>query len=204
MIVVFEGGDQAGKATQARMLEDALESGGVATAAFAFPDYATPVGRQIEALLRNAGADRGPPQVLHLLLAANRWEALPQIRRALGEGKAVVINRYYHSNIIYGMARGLDRRWLAGLDAGLPEPDLVVLLDIDPAESFKRKASGRDSFESDAGLLERARSLYRAEARRAGRRWSIVDASGSPAGVHGLVLAAAAPAARRAHGIDIA
>ena len=210
MLIVLEGGDQAGKATQARMLAASLENAGVGAAELGFPDYATPIGRRIRSLLRGAPAATAaspsplPPQVLHLLLAANRWEALPRIRHALETGRAVVLDRYYHSNLVYGMAAGLDRRWLEGLDAGLPRPDLVIVLDMDPAESSRRKAAGRDRFESDAGLLGRVRSLYLGEARRARPRWKVVDAAGSCEEVHARVLDAAGPVVRRRLGAVLA
>ena len=218
MLIVLEGGDQAGKATQARMLAASLEQAGVGAVELGFPDYATPIGRRIRSLLRGAPAAAAaaapaasssssrprPPQVLHLLLAANRWEALPRIRRALESGRAVVLDRYYHSNLVYGMAAGLDRRWLEGLDAGLPRPDLVIVLDMDPAESSRRKAAGRDRFESDAGLLGRVRSLYLDEARRARPRWKVVDAAGPREEVHARVIGAAGPAVRRKLGAALA
>ena len=210
MIIAIEGADQAGKATQARMLATALERHGLPTETFAFPDYATPVGRRIKASLRLAGSAAGtgrpasaPPQLLHLLLAANRWEALPRIRTALDAGRTVLMNRYYHSNMVYGLARGMRRGWLGSLDAGLPESDLVIVLDVDPSESFRRKSAGRDGFERDAELLGRVRSLYRAEARRDRRRWKVVDAHGPRRAVHARVLAAAAPAVRRLRGVRI-
>lgn len=216
VLIVLEGGDQAGKATQARMLADALARAGLGVETLEFPDYATPIGRQIEGLLKGPAEPGGgggalspppppqPPQVLHLLLAANRWEALPRIRAALKSGRAVVVDRYYHSNIVYGTAAGLDRRWLEGLDDGLPRPDLVIVLDIPPAESFRRKAAGRDRFESDMGLLKRVRFLYLHEAVGDRRHWAAVDASGSREEVHASVVRAAGPAVLKKHGVDLA
>lgn len=216
VLIVLEGGDQAGKATQARMLADALARAGLGVETLEFPDYATPIGRQIEGLLKGPAEPGGgggapspppppqPPQVLHLLLAANRWEALPRIRAALKSGRAVVADRYYHSNIVYGTAAGLDRRWLEGLDDGLPRPDLVIVLDIPPAESFRRKAAGRDRFESDMGLLKKVRFLYLHEAVGDRRHWAAVDASGSREEVHASVVRAAGPAVLKKHGVDLA
>lgn len=215
VLIVLEGGDQAGKATQARMLADALARAGLGVETLEFPDYATPIGRQIESLLKGPAEPGGggtlspppppqPPQVLHLLLAANRWEALPRIRAALKSGRAVVADRYYHSNIVYGTAAGLDRRWLEGLDDGLPRPDLVIVLDIPPAESFRRKAAGRDRFESDMGLLKKVRFLYLHEAVGDRRHWAAVDASGSREEVHASVVRAAGPAVLKKHGVDLA
>lgn len=48
------------------------------------------------------------------------------------------MNRYYHSNLIYGLANGLKQSWLENLDVGLPKADLVILLDVTQKESFSR------------------------------------------------------------------
>lgn len=196
MIIAIEGADQAGKTTQARMLAEALERHGLSTETFAFPDYETPVGRQIKVSLNldgAAGPGQPPPQLLHTLLAANRWEALPRIRTALATNDVVLMNRYYHSNLAYGVARGLERRWLKNLDYGLPESDLVIVLDIDAAESFKRKSSGRDRFERDKDLLKKVRLRYYDEARLHNKHWKVINAIGTRQDVHARVLTTTAP-----------
>jgi dTMP kinase len=40
------------------------------------------------------------------------------------------MNRYYQSNLIYGLVNGLPPEWLEHLDAGLPKADLVIVLDV--------------------------------------------------------------------------
>ena len=59
------------------------------------------------------------------------------------------MNRYYQSNLIYGLANGMKRKWLENLDAGLPKADLVILLDVTQRESFRRKKTRRDKFEKN-------------------------------------------------------
>lgn len=202
----MEGADQAGKTTQVRLLADALGRHGLTTETLEFPDYSTPVGGQIKASLDPVGAaeyGRPPPQLLHVLLAANRWEALPRIRAAMDGRDVVLMNRYYHSNVVYGLARGLDRRWLENLDAGLPRSDLVIVLDMDAAESFRRKSSGRDRFEGNRGLLERVRVRYCDEACLDKERWKVVNAVGTHQEVHARVLAAVAPAVNALCGAQI-
>lgn len=185
MIVAIEGGDQAGKRTQAGMLSKELERRGASAKTLSFPQYRTPAGRQIRALLRR----RAPrPQLLHLLLAANRWECAEKIERASESCDYVILDRYVHSNVAYGAANGLDRAWLRSLDRGLPEPDVVVFLDVEFEEARARKRKNRDAFESDAGLARRVSAEYRRMAR--GPRWRRVDASKSRAEVHAAVLEA--------------
>ena len=185
MIVAIEGGDQAGKRTQAGMLAKELERRGASSETLSFPRYGTPAGRQIRALLRR----RAPrPQLLHLLLAANRWECAGKIQSASISCDYVILDRYVHSNEAYGAANGMDRAWLRALDRGLPEPDRVVLLDIEPGVARARKTRKRDAFERDPELAQRVFVEYRRMARR--KRWKRVDASGGRAEVHAAVLEA--------------
>jgi len=184
MIVALEGTDQAGKGTQATLLARALRRRGTACSLLSLPDYATPVGRVLRSILASRREVR--PQVIHALMSANRWEALPRIERALAAGRLVIMDRYYHSNVAYGAANGLRRAWLESLDAGMPRSDIVVLLDSRGAESFRRKPSGRDRFERDAEFLRRVSREYRRMARRG--RWHVIDASLPREGIHAQVL----------------
>lgn len=180
MIVVIEGGDQAGKKTQARMLARELGRRGISNATFSFPDYTTPIGREISMYL--GGRRSFPPQAIHCLLAANRWEKLDKMLDAISRHEVVIMNRYYQSNLVYGTANGVKLDWLEGLDRGLPRANLVILLDIPRAESFARKAARRDRFETDGAFLQRVLATYRRMARK--YRWKMVDASRPKRSVH--------------------
>ena len=184
MIIVIEGGDQAGKLTQSLMLQRALRRQKIGTKLFHFPDYDTPVGREIKRYLD--GKRRFPPQVIHCLLAANRWEKLDEMVRAQERYPVLIMNRYYQSNLVYGMANGLKAGWLEGLDAGLPKADLVVLLDVSQKESFKRQQKNRDRFERDEDFIKRISGIYRRMARK--KRWRIVDAARPKEEVHDDIL----------------
>jgi len=136
MIIVIEGGDQAGKLTQSTLLEKALKKRKIKTKLFHFPDYDTPIGKEIRKYLD--GKRKFPPQVIHCLLAANRWEKVNEIKSAEEKNSVLIMNRYYHSNLVYGIANGMKTKWLESLDDGLPKADLVILLDITQKESFSR------------------------------------------------------------------
>ena len=60
------------------MLEKALKKRKIKTKTFHFPDYKTPIGKEIRNIL--TGKRKFPPQVIHCLLAANRWEKLDEIK----------------------------------------------------------------------------------------------------------------------------
>ncbi len=180
MIIVIEGGDQAGKKTQTELLSKALKKRKIKTETFSFPDYSTPVGKEISKYL--SGKRKFSPQTIHCLLAANRWEKLNQILQAQSKNSVLIMNRYYQSNLVYGLANGIKQNWLENLDAGLPKADLVILLDVSQKESFRRKKTQRDKFEKNEKFLKKISKIYRDTAKK--KRWKIVDASKSKEEVH--------------------
>jgi len=184
MIIVIEGGDQAGKLTQSTMLEKALKKRKIKTKLFHFPDYKTPVGKEIRQYLD--GKRKFPPQVIHCLLAANRWEKLDEILAAQEKNSVLIMNRYYHSNLIYGIANGMKQNWLENLDAGLPRADLVILLDVTQKESFRRQKTNRDKFEKNEEFLRKISKIYRTTAKK--KHWKIIDASKSKEEVHNEIM----------------
>jgi len=186
MIVVIEGGDQAGKLTQSTMLEKALKKRKIKTKLFNFPDYKTPIGKEIRQYLD--GKRKFPPQVIHCLLAANRWEKLDEILAAQEKNSVLIMNRYYHSNLIYGIANGMKQKWLENLDAGLPKADLVILLDVTQKESFRRQKTNRDKFEKNEEFLRKISNIYRETAKK--KHWKIIDASKSKEEVHAEIMEA--------------
>ncbi|CBZ54892.1 Thymidylate kinase, related [Neospora caninum Liverpool] len=106
-LVVFEGIDRSGKSTQARLAYERLLKEGQPTELIRFPDRTTSIGQVLDKFLASATwSNEGPcqippPQLTHLLFAANRWEAQARILRALGEGKTVLVDRYSFSGIAY-------------------------------------------------------------------------------------------------------
>ena len=193
MIIVIEGGDQAGKLTQSTMLEKSLKKQKIKTKLFHFPDYDTPIGKEIRKFLD--GKQKFSPQVIHCLLAANRWEKLDKILAAEEKNSILIMNRYYHSNLVYGLANGLKQKWLENLDDGLPKADLVILLDVTQKESFLRsprnekgKIMKRDKFEKNEKFSRKISKLYRTIAKK--KHWKIIDASKPKLEVHEEILKA--------------
>ncbi len=185
MIVVIEGGDQAGKMTQSAMLKRALAARGDKVQQFDFPDYTTPIGHEIRRYLERK--QEYAPQVIHCLLAANRWEKFHDIEEAQRNNDFLIMNRYYHSNIVYGTTNGVDRRWLENLDSGLPKADIVILLDIAAEESFRRKSLDRDRFEGNVEFVRHIRDAYR-DAAAGNNHWHVIDALKPKKDIHGEIL----------------
>ncbi|HKU32381.1 MAG TPA: dTMP kinase [Candidatus Nitrosotalea sp.] len=180
MIIVVEGFDQAGKMTQSKLLAKFFKTKNMKSKIFSFPDYHTPIGKEIRRYLN--GSRSFPPQVIHCLLAANRWEKAEEIRDALSENNVVIMNRYYQSNLVYGTVNGLEMKWLQNLDDGMPKEDLVILLDVNPDDSFSRKTQRRDKFEENMEFAQKITKTYRKLAKEFG--WHVVNASQHKQKVH--------------------
>ena len=184
MIIAIEGLDQAGKKTQTEMLVKALRRLKIKTGVFSFPDYSTIIGKEIKNYLY--GKRKFTPEIIHFLYAANRQEKLNEIKKASSKNSVLVMNRYYHSNLVYGIANGLKEKWLQKLEEGLPKADLVIVLDASQSDSFSRKKSKRDAFEKNKDFSKKISQIYRRLAKK--HRWKIVNASGTKQEVHKEIL----------------
>jgi len=150
-LVVVDGIDQSGKRTQTQMLARKIQKFGYHTSIWSFPDYTTPLGRQLKLYL--AGRTRFDFHAVHLLYAANKWENAASIAREVKLGRVVIINRYTPSNLAYGIAHGLSPNWLELLEKDLPKPDLVLILDVSPKCLIQTKRQLRDVHEENLSYL---------------------------------------------------
>lgn len=188
LLVAFEGLDQSGKQTQAEQLRDYVWSMGRQCRMLSFPDYETPIGRELSRALH--GDHEYGPDVMQLLYVANRYEKRPQMEQWLRDGDVIVCDRYTASSVAYGEAQGLDARWLGEIQRFLPPTDLTILLDIAPDTAVQRKAKGRDRYERDLELLSRVRESYKRQATLP--TWVTVDGARSKDAVAKDVLTAVA------------
>jgi dTMP kinase len=183
-IVVIEGMDKAGKTTQSRVLVSALRNKGKLCASLDFPDYSTPIGREIKSFLD--GKRDYPDETKLMLLSANRWERKETIDRMLSNGTILVMNRYYHSNLAYGVSKNLELDWLMTLDRGLPKEDLCIVLEIRPTISESRSQHAGDLFENDKDLLKNVYKNYRKLAKLF--NWKIINGERSKEEVSSDIL----------------
>lgn len=175
-LIAIEGIDQSGKRTQTRLLANKLRARGISCSILNFPDYTTPIGRQIRRYL--AGGNNLDLHAAHLLYAANKWERAAEIERDINLGRILIVNRYTPSNIAYGVAHGLPLKWLISLENGLPRADAVIILDVSPKTSFSRKEQRRDVHEGNRTYLNKVRSVYRSLARQ--HHWKVLDGQRDP------------------------
>lgn len=171
LFIAIEGIDAVGKKTQTSILNSWLRSRGLSTRTLSFPVYETTIGKEIKGFL--AGTVNYPPEVRAMLYAANRWEMKAELGSILGGTDVTLVNRYTGSNLAYGVSSGLGLDWLLNLEAGLPEPDVVVVLDAPPVNLAPRRG-GKDSYERNASLQTKARGAYTELAAKFG--WTVVNA----------------------------
>ena len=183
-IIVVEGTDKAGKGTQSRLLINALKSSGIRCAKMDFPDYTTSIGQEIRAFLN--GRRNYTMEVKHMLLSANRWEKKNEIERMIKKDTIIIMNRYYQSNIVYGVSHDLGLEWLLNLDRGLPKEDLAIVLEVNPNISYQRVPGDRDTFETDQKLLMKVHKNYRVLAKQF--NWKIIDGNRDSEQVHNEIM----------------
>ncbi|OGG65600.1 hypothetical protein A3I99_02490 [Candidatus Kaiserbacteria bacterium RIFCSPLOWO2_02_FULL_45_11b] len=142
-IIVIDGADGAGKATQVAMLAERLRTEGVAVETLDFPRYGSNVfGTLIRECLDGKRGDflHTDAKVASTLYAVDRFESKPQIETWLAEGKVVVLDRYVSANMLHqgGKLRNTEEieEFLTWLDKvehgifGLPRPDIILYLDV--------------------------------------------------------------------------
>ena len=142
--ITLEGGEGAGKSTQARLLAERLRAEGMAVLATREPGGA-PGAEILRGLLLSGEVDWSLPAETLLHFAARAEHVEKTIRPALAAGTWVVCDRYYDSTMVYqGHALGGDRAAIATL-AGLLRlpPDLTLVLDVDvPTGVARMRARG--------------------------------------------------------------
>jgi dTMP kinase len=184
-IIVIEGVDRAGKQTQTRLLVESLKLSGQICIVVDFPDYNTPIGNEIKAFLE--GKREYPNELKHMLLSANRWERKREIESMVEKGTIVIMNRYYQSNLVYGVSNGLNINWLANLDRGLPKEDIVIVLDVSSTILTERSTErDLDSFEKNQKLLLEVNKNYRKLAKQF--KWKIINGEKSREQVHQEIM----------------
>ncbi len=185
---MLEGGEAAGKSTQAALLAEHL--GAVLTR----EPGGTAIGEALRRLLLEPSLVAPVPRAEALLMLAARAQHVAEvIEPALARGDDVVCDRYSGSTLAYqGYGRGLDIDKLRELDSwanGHLVPDLVVLLDL-PVEIARERLAGgrRDRIESEGDhFLASVHAGFRQLAAQDAARWRVVDASGSVDEVAALV-----------------
>lgn len=144
IFITLEGGEGAGKSTQATALRQRLESLGRRVTQLREPG-GTPFGEELRSLLL-ASTQIATRTELLLFLSARSELVDKVIKPALESGIDVVCDRFIDSTTAYqGYGRGLDLGLIKTLNEAVTEgltPDLTVLLDVDPGLGLTRVSDG--------------------------------------------------------------
>ena len=179
VFLCIEGLDGSGKTVQCGLLADALRQAGKRVFLIDFPQYESPLGREIGRFLsgkdETANADSVDAKSMCLWYAADRWNALKNVE--FSQYDYVIFNRYTLSSAVYQTARrygGVNEefiQWVFSLEHGvfgLPEPDAYLFLNTEIAgcaENLTHKGErtyvdGLDLYERSQSLLARCRQIY--------------------------------------------
>lgn len=190
MFVSFEGIDGSGKSTQARLLADRLRAAGRDVVLTREPG-GSPGAEEIRRLVLQGDPDRWSAETECLLFTAARRDHLEKtIRPALAEGRVVICDRFADSTRLYqGITRGDLRGLVDRLHAMMigVEPDLTLVIDIDPAMGLARaraRKGGEERFE-DFGLAmqQSMRTGFLALAAEFPSRLRVIDGARPPGAV---------------------
>lgn len=182
LFLTFEGIDGSGKSTQCKRLAEALRAAGHEVLLTREPG-GSPGAEEIRRMVLEGDPDKWSAETEILLFTAARRDHMERtILPALAAGKVVICDRFADSTRMYqGLSRG-DLRdtvdQLHHLMIGY-EPDLTLLIDMDPATGLLR-AKGRQGSEErfedfGLGLQEKMRAGFLALAQEFSNRFKVVD-----------------------------
>lgn len=178
-LIVIEGVDSSGKATQSALLKDKLASKGKNVVSIEFPNYASDSSAVVKMYLNgDFGTDPNAvnPYAASMLFAVDRYSSVKVTWKDLFSNDNIVIaDRYTTSNMVHQASKISDLTeksdfldWLYDLEYGklsLPEPDMVIFLDM-PVENARElmanrankinNSSVKDIHESNAGYLKQS------------------------------------------------
>lgn len=194
-LIIIEGGDGSGKATQTKLLAEHLQKDGRDVRSVSFPDYDSDSSALVKMYLRGdfgTDADAVNPYAASAFYAVDRFASYRmKWQRYYENGGLVLADRYTTSNMLYQMIKIEGRSeqdkyldWLEDFEyhkMGLPEPDLVILLDVPLAVTEKLMAERQgktggatgDIHEKNAAFLKKCHAAYDVLAQRYG--WQRLD-----------------------------
>lgn len=199
MFITLEGQDGSGKSMQAGILFKHLKREEHDVILTREPG-GSPGAEEIRSLILSGEADRWSPETELLLFNAARRDHLEKtILPALERGAIVLCDRFADSTRVYqGAARSDIADMVEALHALMipKDPDLTIILDMDPRDALRRSLDKNGSMNVDEARFERMgfefqdklANGYRDIAKRFPDRCVLIDATGTPGDVHARIL----------------
>ncbi len=181
-IIVIEGTDCSGKATQSKLLEKRLKENGKKCIRISFPCYDTPTGKivggsylgkkEIGESVFGLEALTLDPKIASLYYAADRKYNIDKVISYVNDGYFVILDRYVTSNLAHQGGKILDKderfymyQWIDKLEywlLELPKPDKTIFLHVpyDFSKELKKNRESIDILESSEEHLKNAEKAY--------------------------------------------
>ena len=196
-LIVIEGTDGSGKATQSKLLIESLQEKGIQTEYIDFPQYGEKSAGLVENYLNGKYGSAGEvqPKVASMFYALDRYDAAFKMHPWIKEGKVIISNRYVSASMGHqaGKIKDLEKReefvnWLKDLEYNffkIPQPDLTILLFM-PCEIAQKLVDSkgvrayvggqkRDIHEADLQHLKDAERAYLDLVEKEG--WKLINCS---------------------------
>ncbi|PIN86852.1 thymidylate kinase [Candidatus Woesearchaeota archaeon CG10_big_fil_rev_8_21_14_0_10_44_13] len=187
-LIVIEGTDGSGKATQSKLLVEKLEKEGFKVKTIDFPQYGRPCAKKVEDYLAGkfGKVEDVSPYDAARFYAEDRVDAAPMMKRWLEEGDIIIANRYQQSNKGHQASKIKDpgerkrfMEWIDDLEYSqnmIPRPDAVIFLHV-PAEIAQtlitKRGNRKDIHEADTSHLKDTEQAYMEIAKK--ERWIMIE-----------------------------
>ena len=172
LFIVLDGIDGSGTTTHCKLLAGFLSVKGFRTYLTHEPS-SSEIGKLLRIYLKD---ERIPASTDALLFAADRvLHYKKEIKKKCEDGYIVISDRYIESSIAYQSCQSdeITIEWVENLNIFAGEPDLTIILDIDPKISLSRKNQEYLEKFEDTSLLDKVRQVYLTRAEKLG--YSIIN-----------------------------
>jgi dTMP kinase len=168
LFIVLDGIDGCGSTTHSQLLAGFLEHKKGLKVHLTQEPSKSDIGKLLRKFLKNKEI---PPTTDALLFAADRdLHYHNEIKKKLDTGYIVISDRYIESSIIYQSIQS-DRitvEWVKELNKFIGQPDITIILDIDPKTALARKNDEYLEKFEDSSFLDKVRNLYLSRAKQEG------------------------------------
>lgn len=162
LLIAIEGIDGTGKSTIAKSLQENLSKMGYQIVVFKEPTNETEAGKKIRKSYLEGRTS--VEEELNWFIEDRKWDVENNILPSINEKKIVILDRYYFSTACYQGVR-MNNQWqdiLAQNRAFFPEPDMTIIIDVNPKIALTRITKERKESNSFEGLdyLDKVRKLF--------------------------------------------